>query len=163
RRFYGGFLAWVLEHRLTTLAVTLIFIVGSCFLFPYVGRDFFPAVDAGQIRLHVRAPAGTRLEETERYFADVEQFLRERIPPIDVQILGPKSAQETNREIAEDLRNQIAGVPGAVDVHVHQVSKTPELRVVVDRTRADQLGMSQRDVASDLLVSLSSSGQTAPN
>jgi len=247
RRFYGGFLALALEHRLVTAGVTLVFVAGSCFLFPFVGRDFFPTVDAGQIRLHVRAPAGTRLEESEGYFAKVEAFLREQIPageietmmdnigipnsginlslsdgsqispadgeilialkeghhptagyvkkirkalaegfpgltfyfapsdiatqvlnfglpaPIDVQILGPKAAQEKNLVIAEGLRKEIAAVPGAVDVHIHQVSKTPDLRVVVDRTKADQLGMTQRDVASDLLVSLSSSGQTSPN
>src|SRR5205814_6309269 len=88
RRFYGGFLALALRHRWATVGLFSLFAVGSAmFLFPYVGRDFFPAVDAGQIRLHVRAPAGTRLEETERYFADVEQFLRERIPPREVETM----------------------------------------------------------------------------
>jgi len=247
RRFYGGFLKLALEHRAITAAVTLIFVVGSCFLFPLVGEDFFPSVDAGQIRLHVRCPAGTRLEESERYFAGVEDFLRQQIPPgeistmldnigipnsginlslsdgsqispadgeilialneqhqptaeymkklrkalprqfpgltfyfapsdiatqvlnfglpapIDVQIMGPKTAAEKNLEIAEELRKQIAGVPGAADVHIHQVTHTPELRVVVDRTRAGQVGLTQRDVANDLLVSLSSSGQVSPN
>jgi multidrug efflux pump subunit AcrB len=247
RRFYGGFLALALQHRYVTTAITLVFVVGSCFLFPMVGRDFFPAVDAGQIRLHVRGPAGTRLEESERYFAEVEDFLRQQIPPkeiatmldnigipnsginlslsdgsqispadgeilialnkdhgptaayvkkirkalpqkfpgltfyfaasdiatqvlnfglpapIDVQVLGPRPSQQKNLEIAENLRKQISGVPGAVDVHIHQVTSTPDLRVVVDRTKADQLGLTQRDVASDLLVSLSSSGQTSPN
>lgn len=247
RRFYGGFLALALEHRGLTISVTGIFVVGSCFLFPFIGRDFFPAVDAGQIRLHVRAPAGTRLEETERYFARVEAFVHEQIPqreiatvldnigipnsginlalsdgsqispadgeilialnenhrptadyvralrkelpkkfpglmfyfapsdiatqvlnfglpaPIDVQILGPKPAEEQNLRIAEELRRQIAGVQGAADVHLHQVHDTPDLRVAVDRAKADQLGLTQRNVADDLLVSLSSSGQTSPN
>jgi multidrug efflux pump subunit AcrB len=247
RRFYGGFLKLALEHRLATAAITVIFVVGSCFLFPHVGKDFFPSIDAGQIRMHVRCPPGTRLEESERYFADVEDFLRKQIPPaeidtmldnigipnsginlslsdgsqispadgeilialteehhsaagymkklrkelpkrfpgltfyfapsdiatqvlnfglpapIDVQILGSKMTQEQNLKIAEDLRQQVAGVPGAVDVHVHQVSNTPDLRVIVDRTKADQLGLKQRDVANDLLVSLASSGQVAPN
>jgi multidrug efflux pump subunit AcrB len=247
RRFYGGFLALALNHRYVTTAITVIFVVGSCFLFPFVGRDFFPTVDAGQIRLHVRAPAGTRLEESERYFAEVEDFLRQQIPPkeintmldnigipnsginlslsdgsqispadgeilialnekhgptadyvkklrktlpqrfpgmtfyfaasdiatqvlnfglpapIDVQVLGPRPSLQKNLQIAEKLRRQISAVPGAVDVHIHQVPSTPDLRVVVDRTKADQLGLTQRDVASDLLVSLSSSGQTSPN
>jgi multidrug efflux pump subunit AcrB len=247
RRFYGGFLALALEHRFATVAIMLVFVVGSCFLFPHVGRDFFPAVDAGQLRMHVRCPPGTRLEESERYFAEVEDFLRTQIPameittmldnigipnsginlslsdgsqispadgeilialnedhhptadymkklrkelpkrfpgltfyfapsdiatqvlnfglpaPIDVQILGSKMTQEQNQKIAEELRQQIAAVPGAVDVHVHQVSNTPDLRVIVDRTKADQLGLKQRDVANDLLVSLASSGQVAPN
>jgi multidrug efflux pump subunit AcrB len=247
RRFYGGFLALALEHRMATALITLVFVVGSCFLFPFIGRDFFPSVDAGQLRLHVRAPAGTRLEESERYFAEIQKYLRSQIPPeelstmlddigipnsginlslsdgsqissadgeilialnnkhrptaeymkkfrkelpakfpgfmfyfapsdiatqvlnfglpapIDVQISGPKPNTEKNQKIAEDLRRQIAAVPGAVDVHVHQVSDAPDLRVLVDRTKADQLGLSQRDVANDLLVSLSSSGQTEPN
>jgi len=54
--------------------------VGSCFLLPFIGRDFFPSVDAGQIRLHVRAPAGTRLEESEKYFAQVEDSCASRSP-----------------------------------------------------------------------------------
>ena len=247
RHFYGGFLALALEHRFVTVAITTVFVVGSCFLFPHIGRDFFPSVDAGQIRLHVRAPAGTRLEESERYFAKVEAFLKTQIPsgeittmldnigipnsginlslsdgsqispadgeilialsedhhstagyiktlrkelpknfpglmfyfapsdiatqvlnfglpsPIDVQIQGSKATEEQNLKIAEELRLKIAAVPGAADVHIHQVSKTPDLRVVVDRTKADQLGLTQRDVANDLLVSLSSSAQTSPN
>ena len=247
RNFYGGFLALALEHRFVTVAITTVFVVGSCFLFPHIGRDFFPSVDAGQIRLHVRAPAGTRLEESERYFAKVEAFLKTQIPPgeittmldnigipnsginlslsdgsqispadgeilialsedhhstagyikalrkelpknfpglmfyfapsdiatqvlnfglpspIDVQIQGSKATEEQNLKIAEELRLKIAAVPGAADVHIHQVSKTPDLRVLVDRTKADQLGLTQRDVANDLLVSLSSSAQTSPN
>ncbi len=247
RRFYGGFLALALEHRFVTASITTVFVIGSCFLFPYIGKDFFPSVDAGQIRLHVRAPAGTRLEESERYFARVEAFLKTQIPaneitsmldnigipnsginlslsdgsqispadgeilialseahhstadyvkslrkelpknfpglmfyfapsdiatqvlnfglpaPIDVQIQGSKATEEQNLKIAEELRQRIAAVPGAVDVHIHQVTKTPDLRVLVDRTKAGQLGLTQRDVANDLLVSLSSSAQTSPN
>jgi multidrug efflux pump subunit AcrB len=247
RRFYGGFLALALHHRFITAGVTALFVVGSCFLFPFIGKDFFPSVDAGQIRLHVRAPAGTRLEESERYFARVEDYLRKQIPakeistmldnigipnsginlslsdgsqispadgeilialgeehhstseyvkklrkslpkefpgltfyfapsdiatqvlnfglpaPIDVQILGPKSATEANLKVAEQLRSEIAGVPGAVDVHIHQVSNTPDIRVQVDRAKADQMGLTQKDVANDLIVSLSSSGQLSPN
>jgi multidrug efflux pump subunit AcrB len=247
RGFYGGFLALALRRRWVTAVVFTVFVAGSFFLFPKVGQDFFPAVDAGQIRLHVRAPAGTRLEETERYFGGVAEFLRKQIPPgeiatmldnigipnsginlalsdgsqispadgeilialneghrptadyvkklrkelpkafpgltfyfapsdiatqvlnfglpapIDVQVLAPKAAQAKSLEVAQELRRQIAGVPGAVDVHLHQVTNTPDLRVIVDRTRAGQLGLTQRDVANDLLVSLSSSGQTSPN
>ena len=76
---------------------------------------------------------------------------------------GRRPTQEKNLEIAEELARQIAAVPGAVDVHIHQVAKTPDLRVHVDRTLAGQVGLTQRDVANDLLVSLSSSGQTSPN
>ncbi len=101
------------------------------------------------------------------YFAPSDiatQVLNFGLPaPIDVQILGTKAAVDKNLEVAEELRRGITGVPGAVDVHIHQVAKTPDLRVIVDRTMADQLGLTQRDVANDLLVSLSSSGQTSPN
>jgi multidrug efflux pump subunit AcrB len=247
RKFYGGFLALALKHgRITAGAFTLI-VVASLFLYPMVGRDFFPAVDAGQMRLHVRVPPGTRLEETERYFARVEDYLRQVIPPreittmldnigipnsginlslsdgsqispadgeilialnedhhpterymktlreelprrfpgvmfyfapgdiatqvlnfglpapIDVQIIGPKAVSEKNYKIAEEIRRSITAIPGAVDVHIHQVPSTPEFEVVVDRTMASQLGLSQQTVASSLLVSLSSSSQVAPN
>jgi CzcA family heavy metal efflux pump len=80
RAAYLGLLAWALDHRLATAAVMLVFAFGSLLLFPRVGRDFFPAVDAGQFRMHVRAPAGTRIEETERIFGQVEDAIREVVP-----------------------------------------------------------------------------------
>jgi multidrug efflux pump subunit AcrB len=247
RRFYGGYLTLALEHRLLVVLAFAVMVAVSCMLLPFVGRDFFPSVDAGQIRLHVRAPAGTRLEETELYFGAVEAYLRTQIPPdeiqvvldnigipnsainmslsdgsqispadgeilidlkkdhhptagyvqklrkglpqqfpelgfwfqpadiatqvlnfglpapIDVQVVGTKLNNEKNLAIAEQLRDQIAAVPGAVDVHIHQVAHTPDLRVFADRTRASQLGIAQRDVSNDLLISLSSSGQASPN
>jgi CzcA family heavy metal efflux pump len=248
RRAYGSALAWVLLRSKTTVAVFLGFVVLSLGLYPLIGRDFFPAVDAGQIRLHVRAPPGTRVEESERIFADVEEAIRERIPkkeistiidnigipnsginlalgdpslvsaadgeilialdaehhgptpayvhdlrkifaqrfpnvtffflapdistqvlnfgisaPIDVQIVGPLSNQAENLKIARQLRADISKIPGAVDVHLQQVVSTPELHLDVDRTLANQMGLTQKDVASDVLVSLSSSGQTAPS
>ena len=247
RSMYGGFLAFALHHRLSVLAVFVAFVAGSCALYPFVGQDFFPAVDAGQIRLHVRGYPGTRLEESERNFARVEAYIRRQIPPeqvdtiidnigipnsginmalsdgsgispadgeilislkedheatadivkklrkslpeqfpemrfwfqaadiatqvlnfglpapIDVQVLGPKSSQEKNLQIAEELRQAISGIPGAVDVHIHQVARTPDLRVNVDRVRADQMGLNQQQVATAMLVSLSSSGIIAPN
>jgi len=247
RRFYGGYLTLALERRGIVVGAFAAMVVLSCFLIPFIGRDFFPSVDAGQIRLHVRAPAGTRLEETERYFGKVEAYIRTQIPPdeievvldnigipnsginlslsdgsqispadgeilidlkenhhptaaymtklrkgfagqfpelgfwfqaadistqvlnfglpapIDVQIAGTRLNNEKNLAIAEKLRDQIAGVPGAADVHIHQVSRTPDLRVFADRTRASEMGIAQRDVSTDLLISLSSSGQTSPN
>ena len=83
--------------------------------------------------------------------------------PIDVQITGPIGNQPQNLIVAEELVKQIAAVPGAVDVHRAQVVATPSLKVDIDRTLADQVGLTQRDAASDLLISLSSSGQTSPN
>jgi multidrug efflux pump subunit AcrB len=241
---YRGALVWALGHRLIVCVLFVVFCAASFSLFPFLGRDFFPLVDAGQFRLHVRAPAGTRIEVTEQRFAQVEQVIRETIPPeeldiildniglpysglslalsdsatigsfdgeilvslkqnhkptqiyaeelrnklktmfpdmtffyqpadivtqvlnfglpapIDIQLMGrdPK-----NIEIAREIQTRVAAVPGASDVHLQQVVAVPELFVNVDRTQAQQLGLAQRDVASDLLVSLSSSFQTAPN
>jgi len=241
---YHNALAFALNHRLIVCALFVIFCAVSFGLFPFLGRDFFPSVDAGQFRLHVRAPAGTRIEETELRFAQVEQVIRETVPPedldiildniglpysglslalsdsatigsldgeilvslkpdhqptqnyveelreklkakfpdmtffyqpadivtqvlnfglpapIDIQLVGrdPK-----NLEIAREIQARVNEIPGAIDVHLQQVPFVPDLFINVDRTQAQQLGLAQRDVASDLLVSLSSSFQTAPN
>jgi multidrug efflux pump subunit AcrB len=241
---YRGTLVWVLGHRLIVCVLFVVFCAASFSLFPFLGRDFFPSVDSGQFRLHVRAPAGTRIEETEQRFAQVEQVIRETVPPedldiildniglpysglslalsdsatvgsldgeilvslkpdhkptqiyvealrnklitmfpdmtffyqpadivtqvlnfglpapIDIQLVGhdPKSI-----DIAREIQAKVAAIPGAIDVHLQQVTAVPDLFVTVDRTQAQQLGLAQRDVASDLLVSLSSSFQTAPN
>jgi len=247
-KFRGGYrdgLAWSLSHRLVVFLLFVAFFGSSLALLPFVGEDFFPKVDAGQFRLHVRAPAGTRIEETERIFHQVEHAIRNVIPadelelildniglpvggvnlafsdtatigpsdgeilvalkadkhgpteeyikqlrrklkaefpqltfffqpsdivtqilnfglpaPIDIQVAGrnPK-----NYEVAKQIQARVASVPGAVDVHLHQVLDAPELRVNVDRTKAAQVGLTQRDVANNLLISLSSSGQVAPN
>jgi multidrug efflux pump subunit AcrB len=247
RLFYGGLLAWALEHRASVVAAFVILVAVSCFLFPIVGNDFFPTVDAGQIRLHVRCPPGTRIEQTEQYFAQVENEVRKIIPdkevavvldnmgipnssinlslsdgsmmspadgeilvslkenhgptakymrtirkelpkkfsnlqfffapadivtqvlnfglqaPIDVQISGPKSNEEQNDQIARKISGEVAREPGIVDVRMQQVPQTPDLRVNVDRTLASMVGVQQKDVAGDVLISLSSSNQTAPN
>jgi multidrug efflux pump subunit AcrB len=80
RQTYEGFLAWALDHRLVTASVLFICALGSAALFLRTGRDFFPSVDAGQFRMHVRTPAGTRVEETERIFGQVEDAIREIVP-----------------------------------------------------------------------------------
>jgi multidrug efflux pump subunit AcrB len=81
--------------------------------------------------------------------------------PIDVQVQG-KNAEDTYR-IAAELRDKIKNVPGAVDVFIQQEVSTPQIDVNIDRIKAQQLGLTQRDVASNLLLALSGSGQTAPN
>ena len=247
RRTYGGLLAWALRHRGWVATGFVASVAVSCLLLLLIGRDFFPSVDAGQIRLHVRAPPGTRVEETENHFARVEAAIRAEIPPeeiatvldnmgipnsginlslsdgsvmspadgevlislqpnhrptesyverlrrtlppqfpelvfffqppdiatqvlnfglpaaIDVQVAGPLSNSAQNEAIATELVAELKKVPGAADVRLQQVPRAPDLRVEVDRTMASQVGVSQRDVASDLLISLSSSNQTAPN
>lgn len=241
---YQATLAWALQHRRAVVVSFLLFCGGSFVFLPFIGEDFFPTVDAGQFRLHVRAPSGTRLEETERIFAQVEDSIRRKIPaeelnlildniglpsiginlaysdsatvslsdgeilvslkekhrptpeyvkqlrrelkaefpdltfffqpadivsqilnfglpaPIDIQIVG---RDKKNYEIARQIEQRIARIPGAADVHLHQVMDLPELLVNVDRTRAEQVGLSQRDIAGNVLTSLSSSSQTAPN
>ena len=243
---YRNALDWGLSHRIWVLFVAIAFFVSGLVLLPFVGQDFFPTVDAGQFRLHVRAPAGTRIEETERYFGQVEAKIRQLIPPdeiktildnlglpvgginlafsdsatigsadgeilvaldqehhgstwqyvkrlrkelrqefpqlsfffqpadivsqilnfglpapIDIQVLGRNA--KTNYGIAKTIQAQVAHIPGAVDVHLHQVVDAPQLDIDIDRTQAQQAGLTQRDVANNVLTSLSSSGQASPN
>jgi multidrug efflux pump subunit AcrB len=245
RDAYAGILGWALHHRLTAIAGFLLFVAGSLALTPMVGRDFFPSVDAGTMRLHARCPTGTRIETTEQVFAAIEDEIRNVIPaseiqniidniglpnggfnlafgdsptigagdgeilislnpeqhgsaaeyttllrkrlnekfpdvvfffeaanitnqilnfglpsPIDVQVSGRNSA--ANYAIAQQIAAKIRAIPGAVDVHLHQVVDYPEINLDVNRNKAGQVGLTQRDVATSLLISLSSSGQIAP-
>ncbi|MCW8129157.1 MAG: efflux RND transporter permease subunit [Planctomycetota bacterium] len=246
RGAYVSVLGWNLRHRAAVFAGFAAVLAAAALLLPRVGQDFFPSVDAGQFRLHVRAPAGTRLEETERYFSEVEAEIRKTIAPQDLELMidniglpnrsysmafgdssttgmgdgeilvalkherskpTPEYIAELRRELprkfpnltfyfqAADIVSQILnfGVPapidiqfagfhtqqnyafatevaerikkirGVTDVHLHQVTDVPKLNVSVDQTRALQLGFTQRDVAQDLLVSLSGSQQVNPN
>ena len=247
RSWHHRHLEWCLDHRGWVIAGMIAVICVSACIVPFLGRDFFPLVDAGEFRFHVRAPAGTRLEETEHYFTRVEDIIREVIPadtldtiidniglpssginlstsdsatigpfdgeifvqlkkngrgktwqyvrelraklnrempecsfftqpsditsqilnfglpaPIDVQIAG-RSSVTKNYAIAQELAAEIAKIPGAVDVHVHQILDAPSFRVDVDRVRAAQLGLTQANVASNMLIPLSGSGQAASN
>ncbi|QDV54505.1 efflux RND transporter permease subunit [Rosistilla oblonga] len=247
RGIYGSGLSWLLAHRIAVTMLFLGFSLGSFVLLPMIGQDFFPSVDSGQMRLHVRAPAGTRVEETERHFARVVDTVREVIPaeeiesiidnmgipnsginlalsdgtlmssadgeilitlgpghaptdvykknlrgelmrrfpeliffykppdiitqvlnfglsaPVDIQLVGPRRNLAANYEIAKQIRDQLQEIPGAADVRIHQVPYAPELQIETDRTLLSQLGISQRELANDVLVSLSSSKQAAPN
>ena len=90
RRFadaYQGALDWVLEYRGVAMLAFLAFALASLALYPFIGRDFFPTVDAGQLRLHVRAPAGTRIEQTEVYFQQVEDYIRQVIPADELAVI----------------------------------------------------------------------------
>jgi multidrug efflux pump subunit AcrB len=246
RAFYVSLLDFALDHRIGTLAGFLLFAGGSMGLVHFIGSDFFPTVDSGQIRMHARAAAGTRVEQTEVIFSQIEDQIRRVIPsseistvidnigipnggfnlafgdsptigngdgeilislkdqrhtstaeytdrlrrhlrqqfpgvtfffeaanitnqilnfglpaPIDVQVSTKNAA--AGYSMAEKIAAEIEKIPGAADVHIHQVVDYPEIRVNVDRNRAGQVGLTQRDVSNSLLISLSGSGQVAPN
>lgn len=235
-----------MRHRTPVMALAFLFVAASLLLIPGIGEDFFPSVDAGQFRLHVRLPAGTRLESSELVFGEVERTIRRLIPPQDIElmrtniglagggvalatgdlsIIGPSEGEilvtlsekrhgktadyqqslrdslgrefpgdqfwyqpadvvtqvlnqglaapinvqivgrqrDSNYMVAQRLANEIRQLPGASDVRVGQVVDEPEIFFNVDRARAQTVGLTQRDVASALLVSLSSSFASAPN
>ena len=87
REAYVGLLAWNLEHRRAVFGLFGLMMLSGFALLPFVGQDFFPSVDAGQFRLHVRTPAGTRIEETERYFSAVEAEIRRIIPENEIELV----------------------------------------------------------------------------
>jgi multidrug efflux pump subunit AcrB len=246
RSGYRAALSTALEHAVLFSACFLVFCILSGGIAFFLGRDFFPQVDAGQIRLHMRARTGLRVEETTRLAdlvnqeirrtipekdvvtildniglpysginltysnagtigtADAEilvqlkpergkptseyiNLLRQRLPaefpgvqfffqpadivtqilnfgtpaPIDVQIVGPN--QLGNYNAAVKLANWMKHIPGAVDVHVQQAFDGPTLYMDIDRTRAQYVGLQAKDIAQNVLVSLSSSFQTAPS
>jgi len=243
---YAGSLAWALEHRMVVITVFVAFALVSLTLYPFVGRDFFPSVDAGQLRLHVRTPPGTRIEQTEAYFQQVEDYIRQVIPaselaaiidnigipnpinialsdsvtvgtgdgeilvslkpnhgptaaylkrlrdelprrfpdfeffaqpadivnqilnfglpaPIDIQVTGPLAESATNFRVAQQIAAELRHAPGAVDVHVQQILDAPRIMIDADRSMAAQVGLTQQNVASSVLLSLTGSGSTAPN
>lgn len=242
---YKVFLLVALSHRSLFITGFLGFVLISFALVPWLGRNFFPEVDAGQIKLHVRAQTGTRIEETARLCDEIERRIKKEIPadeiknivdniglpvsginltysnsspigpgdadilislneghrpteqyvkalrehlkddfpgvsfaflpadivsqilnfgmpaPIDVQVVGFN--RKANQEYAAAILSKIKKVPGLADVRIQQAFNQPELHVDVNRTRARELGLTQRDVATNLLVSLSGSLQTAPS
>jgi multidrug efflux pump subunit AcrB len=213
-------------------------------LLPFVGQDFFPSVDSGEFKLHMRAPTGTRIEETAAICDRVDAVIRREIPPseivsvidniglpysgfnlsystsapigpgdadilvelskehrptaeyvhdlrlklsqefpgvsfyflpadivtqilnfglpapIDIQIVGRNLI--ANREFASNLMDKLKFIPGTSDLRIQQPFNQPKLHIDVDRTKAQEIGYTQRDVAQNLLISLSGSFQTAP-
>jgi multidrug efflux pump subunit AcrB len=242
---YALLLQWSLHHRLLFGTVLMGFCVASLALVPLLGSDLFPYVDAGQIRLHFRAPTGLRIEETAALCQRVEQAVRQAIPqqeintvldnigmpysginltysnsgvigtsdaeilvslnpghhpspgyvrelrrnlpkafpgtqfffqpadivgqilnfglpsPIDIQLIGMNMAG--NYQVANAMVSRIRQVPGAADVHIQQALNEPMVNVDVDRTKAREMGLTQANVASDALVALTTSFQTAPS
>jgi multidrug efflux pump subunit AcrB len=244
RDAYGRALAAVLERRIFVLLCMLALLVLTCALATRLGMDFFPSADVGLIKLHYRAPAGTRIEQTEKLVLQVEDRIRQLIPadeldtindnvgipssfnlafvpsdnvgsmdaeilislksehhptigyirairshlpdefpgsifyfqtadivsqvlnfglsaPVDIQI------QDVNFErgygLSQQLLQKLRLIPGVADPHLVQVLNYPSLQVDVDRLRAIKLGLGQRDVANNMLTTLSSSSLVAPN
>jgi len=87
RSSYGSALRWGLENRLIVLIFFGMIFGSSLLISPFVGEDFFPFIDAGQLRLHVRAPSGTRIEVTEEIFHEVKEEIKKVIPPEDIEML----------------------------------------------------------------------------
>jgi CzcA family heavy metal efflux pump len=87
RHGYKGVLAWCLDNPALTLVMFAVFILCSLPLVLVIGRDFFPYVDSGQMRLHVTPPEGMRIEDSEQYFAAVEKEIRQVIPPQEIELI----------------------------------------------------------------------------
>jgi len=245
RNRYHGVLEICVRHNKLFAISFLAVCILSFALLPLLGQDFFPAVDTGEFKLHLRAPTGTRIEETAALCDHVETAIRNEIPqneirsvidniglpysginlsysnsaptgpgdadilvaltkdhrptaeyehdlrlklnqefpgvtfyflpadivsqilnfglpaPIDVQIVGQNL--DGNRAFADQLLNKLKFVPGIVDLRIQQTFDQPKLHIEVDRTKAQQIGFSARDVAQNVLISLSGSFQTTPN
>src|SRR5262249_7353968 len=87
RHSYSRSLMELVKHRfIIPVSMVLLLALGAV-LFPLVGRDFFPVIDGGQIQLHVRAPAGSRIENTERVFQEVENKIRKVIPDSERELI----------------------------------------------------------------------------
>ena len=94
----------------------------------------------------------------------VSQILNFGLPaPIDIQVTGPLAESDKNYQVAQQIATELRGVPGAVDVHVQQILDAPRIMVDTDRALAQQIGLTQQDLANSLLVSLAGSGTTTTN
>jgi multidrug efflux pump subunit AcrB len=245
RQGYVRVLRVLLNRKLIVPALAVATLALGAAMFMFVGRDFFPLIDGGLIQLHVRAPAGTRIETTERIFQAVEDKIRQVIPEdqrslivdniglparaynlafsdgstigpndgviqvqlkeghpptadyigklrevlpaafpdttfyfqaadivtqilnfglpaqIDVRTVGYDRAK--NLQVAQELRQRIAAIPGIADAHLQQEVNGPAFYANIDRTRAAGLGLTANGIATNINVSLSSSEQVSPN
>jgi multidrug efflux pump subunit AcrB len=244
RSVYESLLRLALDNRRIFALGFIAVVIASFGLAFFLGEIFFPSVDSGEMYLHVRAPIGTRIENTAALFDHIEDRIRRVVPPdqldsivdniglpvsginraysndggvgpedgdilvtlnhghdatggfvktlrtdlphdfpgssfaflpadivsqilnfgapspIDVMVSGPDRG--SNETFARKLARNLATVPGTADVRLQQSSRYPEFAINVDRTRADQLGLTERDVTNSLVVNLSGSIQVAP-
>jgi multidrug efflux pump subunit AcrB len=241
---YRNLLQGALGRRKAFIAGFMAVVLLSFGLVPFIGSNFFPTVDSGQVLMHVRAPVGTRVEETASRFAEIEKAIRKIIPaeeittlvdniglppsninltynntgvmgsqdgdfqialreghkptadyirllrqtlpeqfpdttfsfppadivsqilnfgapaPIDVQIRG--SNIDANFVYAQQLLKRIRAIPGVADARIQQSNKAPVFNVDLDRTQAQLMGLTTRDVTNSLVVNLAGSSQVAP-
>jgi multidrug efflux pump subunit AcrB len=244
RATYRALLGAALTNRKRFLIGFAVAVASSLLLVPWLGRNFFPNVDSGEIEIHFRAPIGTRIEDTAALADHIEAAVRQTVPPdelanivdnlglpnsgidlaynnsgttgpqdgdiyvtlaadhaptadyvrtlratlphafpgttfaflpadivsqilnfgapapIDVQVSGPDEA--ANRRYAVELLRRIRGVTGIADTRIQQASTYPQFTVAVDRSRADQLGITEDNVTDSLVASLTGTGQVAP-
>ncbi|MBU6368771.1 MAG: efflux RND transporter permease subunit [Burkholderiales bacterium] len=244
RAGYKDLLQLSLSHRWPIVAGFMGFVLATFALVPYLGTNFFPDVDGGQILIHARVPVGTRVEETAARFAKIEDAIRQVIPeqeietlvdniglppswinliynntgvigsmdgdiqialrkghqptadyvrelrktlpeafpdtvfsfppadivsqilnfgapaPIEIQIRGANL--QANFEYANVLLKEIRRIPGLVDARIQQSAKSPVFEVNIDRTQAQNLGVTPRDVTNNMVVNLAGSSQVAP-
>jgi multidrug efflux pump subunit AcrB len=245
RNSYREVLEWCLAHpRVFVISFLSVCVLSVAAIYPLLGQDFFPSVDSGEFKLHLRAPTGTRIEDVAALCDRVDTEIRRKIPsqevasiidnigvpysginlsysnsapvgpedadilvslsakhhptadyvqklrldlihsfpgvmfyflpsdmesqilnfglpaPIDIQIVG--NDLEGNRKVADNLLNQLKFIPGTTDMRIQQPFNQPKLHIRVDRTKAQEIGFTQRDVATEMLVSLSGSFQTSP-
>src|SRR6202165_1235594 len=241
---YGNLLGRILERRTVFVVCFLGFCLASWILVPFLGQNFFPTVDARTSRLHVRAPTGTRIEQTAKLVDEVEASMRRQIPanelegmidniglpvsginlsyndsgvsgpadadilvslnanhkptanyvhnlrlslnrdypgiifyflpadivtetinfglpaPVDIQVVGRN--ETTDQQVANSIAQKVRQVRGAVDVRVQQPNDLRRIEFDVDRTKASELGLSERDVAGSVMLALSGSSQVTP-
>jgi multidrug efflux pump subunit AcrB len=244
RAGYRDLLTLALQHRPTFVVCFLGFIALSFLLTPYLGRNFFPAVDAGSILMHVRTQIGTRVEESANQFAEVQKAIRKIIPPGEIEtladnigmpisginmtynntgVIGPQDGDiqiklkeghrpteeyvrtmreqlprqfpgmtfaflpadivsqilnfgapapidlqirganlDANFAYADKLLSRIRHIPGIADARIQQSPDNPTFNIDVDRTRAQYVGLTERDVTNSLVVNLAGSSQVAP-
>jgi len=244
RSAYRDLLQRALTHRAVFLVFSFAFILSSFYLVPYLGRNFFPAVDGGQILMHARLEIGTRIEESARKFAQIQDAIREIIAPEDLDamvdnvgmpvsgintsynntgMIGPQDGDiqialkhghrptegyvqqlrdelpkrfpgvtfsflpadivsqilnfgaptpidlqirgsnlTANFDYANKLLRKIRLIPGVADARIQQSRDNPGFDVDVDRSRAQYVGVTERDVTNSLGTSLSGSGQASP-
>jgi multidrug efflux pump subunit AcrB len=244
RSGYRDLLSFTMQHRPTFVIGFLSFVAVSFLLVPYLGQNFFPSVDAGQILMHVRSQVGTRIEESANQFADVQKAIRKIIPPDEIDtltdnigmpisginltynntgVIGPQDGDiqiklkedhhptenyvkalrerlprafpgltfaflpadivnqilnfgapapidlqirganlNANFVYANKLLTRIRRIPGVADARIQQSPNNPTFNIDVDRTQAQYVGLTERDVTNSLTVNLAGSAQVAP-